>query len=81
MHKRSKWRKPNTSINVGDVVLVKDVTKRNQWPIGRIYSAKTSSDGLIRSVLIKMNSKGSSPRFLERSIRDTVLLVSQSEGK
>ena len=69
--------KPNYAVQIGDIVLIKGTNKRNEWPMGKISSIKRSKDNLIRSVVIKLPGKAfDKPRFLERSIRDTVLLVS-----
>ena len=77
LQRRNRWLKPNHAIQIGDIVLVKGTNKRNDWPMGRIASIKYSKDNLVRSAVIRLPSKDSGkPRYLERSIRDTVLLVS-----
>ena len=76
LQSRSKWIKPNEEVHVGDVVLVKGQSKRNEWPMGRIVAVKKSSDNLVRSVTVQLSTKKErQPRFIERSVRDTVLLV------
>ena len=73
LQERNRWRKPNHNIKVGDVVLIKGKSKRNDWPIGRITSAEPSSDGLVRRVKVT-TSIGGRTQLLERSVRDTVFL-------
>ena len=73
---RRKWTIPHRNLSVGDIVLLKGKTKRNQWPLGRVIEAKVSGDGLVRRVLIKVGSaKDRPPISLERSVRDTVLVL------
>lgn len=74
---RQKWFKRNHDINVGDLVLLKDkTTKRNDWPLALIKNLNKSSDGLVRSVTLKVLRKNKAvPSYLERSIHDTVLLI------
>ena len=51
LQKRSKWRHESRNYRAGDVVLLKDASaKRYQWPMAKVTSAETSSDGLVRSV-------------------------------
>ena len=43
---RQKWSSPQPNLNVGDVVLVKEVdTYRNDWPLGRIREPIRNDDG------------------------------------
>ena len=74
LQERNRWRKPNKNIKVGDLVLIKGKSKRNQWPLGRIKSTQLSKDGLVRRVLIHTVSKEGKAQVLERSVRDTVFL-------
>ena len=79
LQERRLWIKPNKGISVGDIVLVKSASKRNDWPLGRIVEVRPSSDGLVRRILVKVCVNGGPPKLLERSVRDTVLVVSNSE--
>ena len=50
---RTKWKKLQPSINVGDIVLVSDVNlPRGEWPLGRITEVQPSSDGQVRTVKV-----------------------------
>ena len=63
------------------MVLLKGTSKRNLWPMGLVVSAEPGKDGLVRRVLLKLGSKTQRPgALLERSVRDTVLLVSKEEA-
>ena len=81
LQERKRWKTPNNAIQVGDVVLLKGTSKRNLWPMGLVVSAEPGKDGLVRRVLLKLGSKTQRPgALLERSVRDTVLLVSKEEA-
>ena len=81
LHDRRKWTAPNRNISVGDVVLLKGNTKRNQWPLGRIVETTAGSDGLVRRVKVKVGKTGDRPPLtLERSVRDTVLVLPAIES-
>ena len=57
LQKRQKWNKMNSNIEIDDIVLLKvKKSKRNCWPLGKIKEVKTSSDGLVRSVVVKTSS-------------------------
>ena len=54
LQQRSKWRKSNTNISVGDIVLlVNENTPPTKGALGRIVSIFPSSDGLVRVVKVK----------------------------
>ena len=81
LQERQKWRIPNHKISIGDVVLLKGRAKRNDWPLGRILELETSEDGLIRRVKVKLGSRHGRPSaILERSIRDVILIVPNSQS-
>ena len=76
LQERKRWKAPNHNINLGDIVLLRGKTKRNEWPMGRIIEANPSTDGLVRRVKVRIGSKGTSrTQVFERSVRDTVLLI------
>ena len=50
---KQRWPKRERNFVVGEVVLIKTETSRNQWPIGRVTEAILSKDGLVRSVEVK----------------------------
>lgn len=69
LQSRQKWLKDSYNLQVGDLVLIKDVnTPPMTWPIGRIVQTYPSKDDqLIRSVLIKI-SKGQYKRPIHKLI-------------
>jgi len=71
---RNKW-KTKQLVKVGDIVLVRGKTKRNQWPVASIVELKTSQDGLVRSIKLKIPTSDNNFKILERALHDTVLLI------
>ncbi|EGT60120.1 hypothetical protein CAEBREN_32382, partial [Caenorhabditis brenneri] len=60
---------------VGQVVLVpKDLVKRHKWPIGLIKELITSSDGKVRSVMVKVGKN-----VVERSVNQLIPLEVPNE--
>ena len=55
LQERQKWHRPNKNIQVGDVVLVlEDSSPRGSWPIGLVREVYPGSDGLVRSVKLRV---------------------------
>lgn len=53
LQERQKWTTDKKNCQVGDLVLVKDLTlPRNMWPLGRISEVFFGSDGIVRSAKI-----------------------------
>lgn len=51
---RSKWYTNNSSLNVGDLVLLPQVHRLPmQWPIGRVQSIHPGKDAVVRVVTVK----------------------------
>jgi hypothetical protein len=70
---RHKWIQPSRNLRVGDLVLViGEVTPRNEWPLGRILETFPGSDGLVRVVRVK-----TSKNILTRPVAKLCLLVSE----
>ena len=64
--------KENTTVNVGDLVLVmNNKTTKDSWPIARITKVFKSNDGVIRSVELRLpiivTTKEKSAKFAKRS--------------
>ena len=70
---RNKWRKVKPNLKPGDIVLLKEKSKRNEWPIGTITGVRRSEDCLVRTVTVKI--PGKNPRILDRAIFNVVLLT------
>ena len=69
---------------MGDTVLVvKDNTPRNEWPLGRVIETIKSEDGLVRKARVQIGSHNLNKRgqrmedlsVLERPVQKLVLLL------
>ena len=57
LQERQKWVNQRPNFRVGDVVLiVDDNTPRGIWPLGLIVEVHPASDGLLRSVKVKVRN-------------------------
>ena len=71
LQERQKWSTPKRNFSVDDVVLFRDIeTKRNNWPLAVVTSAKVDNDGFVRKV--KVRTKDGE---FERPIHKLILLV------
>ena len=52
---RGKWRNVKRDFQVGDIVLLKDSTTRNHWPIAKIIESCKGSDGHVQTAKIQTN--------------------------
>ena len=78
---RRKWKFPKRNVSVGDVVLVRQKTSRNEWPLGLVIARKLSSDGLVRSVTIRLKPLPQRPvRNVERCIGDVIVIVPSDDS-
>ena len=71
-HLQRDKKKGRSSIEVGDVVVVKsDVSNRAFWRLGLVEELVLGSDGQVRAAVVKMGDKSSSGRtvLLRRSIK------------
>ena len=79
---RKKWSKVRSNARVGDIVLLNETDLvRNEWRLARITACKTSDDGLVRSVELKLadknyRSKNSQTQVLTRPVHKIVVLMS-----
>ena len=74
---RQKWTTKRPCLQEGDVVLLKQTSKRNTWPLGLIETANVSDDGLVRSVKVKtarVFGGKIKTYFYDRPISEVVLL-------
>ena len=73
---RNKWLYPKRNIQVGDVVMVRNVTLgRSKWPMGIVSEVLDGKDGLVRRAIVKMNSNIPSGKLKERAVHDLVLVI------
>ncbi|XP_071172930.1 uncharacterized protein [Mytilus edulis] len=73
---RSKWPSENRNLQIGDFVLMIDVSlPRNQWPTGIIDEVFPSKDGLVRKVSVRVIKNGE-PVTYSRPVTQLVHLMS-----
>jgi len=53
---RQKWNDTKRNLQTGDIVLVKEDTKRNDWKLAVVEAVRHSDDGVIRTVEIRQGS-------------------------
>lgn len=71
---RRKWQADQPSLQIGDVVPLKDSqAKRNEWPT-RLVNTFPGQDDRVRKVEVKV-VKGGSPRVYSRPASEVVLLL------
>ena len=77
---RSKWTRTRKNISEGDVVLIKQQTPRNQWPMAVVDHTHKSQDGLVRSATLRLPPlKQGTPRLRDRPIHSLVLLIPSND--
>jgi hypothetical protein len=70
---RQKWLQPQRNMKVGDVVMIVDeLSPRNNWPMGIVEEVYVGNQGLVRSVKVKTKSS-----VLVRPINKLCLLLEQ----
>eukprot|EP00794_Sanderia_malayensis_P019357 gene19357-21277_t len=66
---RQKWTEPRRNFRIGDVVLLKESSDRNDWPMGKVIIANADRNGFVRSVtllLAKRDDNDTIHRKLDR---------------
>ena len=77
LQQRNKWQSKKRNFQVNDVVLIKEDSSRNQWPMGRVVSVTMdTNDGLVRIVDVYSAQANTT---LTRPIHKLVLLVGADE--
>ena len=67
-----KWKHTKRNIQIGDIVLIKDIDlPRNEWPMARDIDVTSDDKGFARRARVKLGKS----EILERSIHKLVLLV------
>ena len=78
---RNKWKFPSINVQEGDVVIVRETSLRNMWPMGIAKKTYPDSNGLIRRAVIKFKPTVTGiSRRKERAIHNLVLLVPGNEN-
>ena len=79
---RQKWTEPRRNFRIGDVVLLKESSDRNDWPMGRVIDANADRNGFVRSVtllLARRDENDTSHRRLDTPVNKLVLLLESEE--
>ena len=85
---RKKWFSAKRNLKEGDIVLLNDDNlQRNQWPLARVETVLSGSDGLVRKVRLRIGNRNlgnngkpvASTKFLDRPVHKLVLLLSDDE--
>jgi len=75
---RNKWKHPTRNLAEGDVVLLKDESHRNNWPMGVVSEAVQSEDGLVRKANITV-IRGAKKKTMYRPLKELVLILPVEE--
>ena len=70
------------NFKVGDIVLLREETSRNKWPMGRVIAIQEGNNGSVRSlnIIVFTNaSKTFEKRILKQPGRKLVLLVESKD--
>lgn len=74
--KRTKWFREEKPVEVGDLVLVVNDGRRNDWIRGRVSEVISGSDGRIRQAVVR-TARG----LLRRSVAKLAVLNIENGGK
>lgn len=72
---RAKWKEQRRNVQVGDIVMIKGETHRNEWPLGRIEEVFKSKDDKVRKATVNIWKDGERKNYL-RPISNLVFLMS-----
>ena len=74
---RQKWVNEKRNFQVGDIVLLKEDSQRNKWPMAIIEEVMSDSNGLVRSVKLRKGNCESSDVecIIHRPISKIILLL------
>ncbi|CAB4046018.1 Tyrosine- phosphatase Lar, partial [Paramuricea clavata] len=85
LQQRHKWYSKCPNIKIGDLVLIeKENIKRNDWPVARVQQVVTGRDGLVRSLHLRIPSKGPGPtthKIVTRSVHNVFPLEATIESR
>ena len=76
LQERRKWTKTKRNLRIGDVVLVKEVSSRNNYRMGILTESHAGTDGLVRFVHIRLKpASDADTKTMHRTIYDLMVLV------
>ena len=78
--KREKWIRQEKELQVGDIVVVKQATRRNEWPLAVVEEMPVSHDGRGRRAKVRLAKNETSEKFrhLTRPTSELALVWSVS---
>ncbi|KAK3087380.1 hypothetical protein FSP39_005210 [Pinctada imbricata] len=77
LQSRKKWQQDTRSLQVGDIVLLRDKTlHRNDWPVGIVQSIDQSDDNRVRRIQVRT---GKDNKVFSRPSTEVVLLIAMDE--
>ena len=83
LQNHGKWNKQQRNCKVRDVILLKEDSQRNPWPMSKIVSVYSDSKGDVHSIRILVGTADKSDdsiRYLERPVNKLVVLVENEDG-
>ena len=80
--KREKWTRQQRGLQVGDIVVVKQASRRNEWPLAVIEEMPVSHDGKGRRAKVRLAQAGASEKSkqLTRPTSELALVWSVSSN-
>ncbi|XP_028412577.1 uncharacterized protein LOC114535469 [Dendronephthya gigantea] len=85
LQSRAKWNQQRRNLEVGNIVMIKDNTHRNKWPLGRVSEAIKSQDGKANEVgssnAMELKGAKTSFKFLQDSgLQMHIFISDQHKG-
>ena len=82
LQSRAKWQKLKRNFKIGDIVLLRGNTIRNQWPMAKVVDVYKGNDGHVRTVKLRVGDNKfneNSSKYLVRPIHKIQLLFENDE--
>ena len=82
MQDREKWKTPVRNFCVGDIVILKEDTQRNDWRLAKVIKVYKDDKGFVRTVQLYLGYSDPTKlinRVLVHPIDKTVLLLDSDE--
>ena len=75
---RSKWNEKQSNLDVGDIVVMRQDSRRYEWPLARVSEVHRSNDGRVRKATIALWKDGEKRSYV-RPINELVFLTSTKD--
>jgi hypothetical protein len=76
---RSKWNEKPNNLEVGDIVVMKQDSRRYEWPLARVSEVHRINDGRVRKATIALWKDGEKRSYV-RPINELVFLTSTKDS-